>query len=93
MSSLGMGRFSSLVMLFVVFLSTFGHHRWNTLIPGAGLIVGYLVLAGEFQGSKHGEVSPSATSLRTSFPAPEGRSSLSAGWPRAVAPLPGSLRT
>jgi hypothetical protein len=33
-----MGRFSSLVTLFVVFLSTFGHQRWNTLIPGSGLI-------------------------------------------------------
>jgi hypothetical protein len=30
---------SSLVTLFVVFLSTFGHHRWNALIPAIGLIV------------------------------------------------------
>jgi hypothetical protein len=42
MSSTGMGRFSSLVTLFVVLLSTFGHHRWNTLIPGTGLIVCFI---------------------------------------------------
>ena len=29
-------------MLFVVFLSTFGHHRWNTSIPGTGLIVCFI---------------------------------------------------
>jgi len=33
---------SSLVTLFVVFLSTFGHHRWNVLIPITGLIVCFL---------------------------------------------------
>ena len=30
---------SSLVTLFVVFLSTFGQHWWNVLIPATGLIV------------------------------------------------------
>ena len=33
---------SSLVTLFVVFLSTFGHHRWNALIPATGLIVCFI---------------------------------------------------
>jgi hypothetical protein len=33
---------SSLVTLFVVFLSTFGHHRWNALIPAIGLIVCFI---------------------------------------------------
>jgi hypothetical protein len=33
---------SSLVTLFVVFLSTFGHHRWNALIPATGLIVSFI---------------------------------------------------
>ncbi|MFI5089859.1 MAG: hypothetical protein ACHP7P_07355 [Terriglobales bacterium] len=33
---------SSLVTLFVVFLSTFGHHRWNALIPATGLIVWFI---------------------------------------------------
>ncbi len=33
---------SSLVTLFIVFLSTFGHHRWNALIPGTGLIVCFI---------------------------------------------------
>lgn len=28
--------------LFVVFLSTFGHHRWNVLIPATGLIVCFI---------------------------------------------------
>jgi hypothetical protein len=39
MSSPGMGRLSSLVTPFVVFLSTFEHQRWNTLIPDTGPIV------------------------------------------------------
>lgn len=30
---------SSLVALFVTFLSEFGHHRWNVLIPVAGLLL------------------------------------------------------
>jgi hypothetical protein len=33
---------SSLVTLFVVFLSTFGHHRWNALIPATGLVICFL---------------------------------------------------
>ncbi len=33
---------SSLVTLFVVFLSTFGHHRWNALLPVTGLIVCFI---------------------------------------------------
>lgn len=33
---------SSLVTLFVVFLSEFGHNRWNALIPLTGLIVCYI---------------------------------------------------
>jgi hypothetical protein len=33
---------SSLVTLFVVFLSTFGHHWWNVLIPATGLIVCFI---------------------------------------------------
>ena len=33
---------SSLVTLFVAFLSTFGHHRWNVLIPIAGLFVCFI---------------------------------------------------
>ena len=33
---------SSLVTLFVTFLSTFGHHRWNVLIPVAGLFVCFI---------------------------------------------------
>jgi hypothetical protein len=33
---------SSLVTLFVVFLSTFGNHRWNVLIPATGLIVCFI---------------------------------------------------
>lgn len=33
---------SSLVTLFVVFLSTFGHNRWNALIPATGLIVCFI---------------------------------------------------
>jgi hypothetical protein len=33
---------SSLVTLFVTFLSTFGHHRWNVLIPIAGLLVCFI---------------------------------------------------
>jgi hypothetical protein len=33
---------SSLVTLFVVFLSTFGHHRWNVLIPATGLVICFL---------------------------------------------------
>lgn len=33
---------SSLVTLFVVFLSTFGHHWWNALIPGTGLIICFI---------------------------------------------------
>ena len=33
---------SSLVTLFVVFVSTFGHHRWNALIPATGLIVCFI---------------------------------------------------
>jgi hypothetical protein len=37
-----MGRFSLLVTLFVVFLSTFGHHQWNTLMPDTGLIVCFI---------------------------------------------------
>jgi hypothetical protein len=32
----------SLFALFVEFLSTFGHHRWNTLIPGTGLIARFI---------------------------------------------------
>jgi hypothetical protein len=33
---------SSLVTLFVVFLSSFGHHRWNALIPLTGLVVCFI---------------------------------------------------
>jgi hypothetical protein len=33
---------SSLITLFVAFLSIFGHHRWNALIPGTGLIVCFI---------------------------------------------------
>ncbi len=33
---------SSLVTLFVTFLSIFGHHRWNALIPCTGLIVCFI---------------------------------------------------
>jgi hypothetical protein len=33
---------SSLVTLFVVFISTFGNHRWNALIPATGLIVCFI---------------------------------------------------
>lgn len=33
---------SSLVTLFVVFLSTFGHHRWNALVPATGLVICFL---------------------------------------------------
>jgi hypothetical protein len=33
---------SSLVTLFVVFLSTFGHHRWNVIIPATGLVICFL---------------------------------------------------
>ena len=33
---------SSLVTLFVVFVSTFGHQRWNALIPATGLIVCFI---------------------------------------------------
>jgi hypothetical protein len=33
---------SSLVTLFVVFLSSFGHHRWNALIPVTGLFVCFI---------------------------------------------------
>ena len=33
---------SSLVTLFVAFLSSFGHHRWNALIPIAGLLVCFI---------------------------------------------------
>lgn len=33
---------SSLVMLFVAFLSTFGHHRYNVLIPITGCIVCFI---------------------------------------------------
>jgi hypothetical protein len=33
---------SSLVTLFVTFLSTFGHHRWNALLPLAGLFVCFI---------------------------------------------------
>src|SRR5437867_1396301 len=33
---------SSLVTLFVAFLSSFGHHRWNFLIPLAGLLVCFI---------------------------------------------------
>jgi hypothetical protein len=33
---------SSLVTLFVVFLSTFGHHKWNALIPFTGLIICFI---------------------------------------------------
>jgi hypothetical protein len=33
---------SSFVLLFVTFLSTFGHQRWNVLIPITGLIVCFL---------------------------------------------------
>jgi hypothetical protein len=33
---------SSLVTLFVVFLSTFGHHRWNALVPATGLVVCFI---------------------------------------------------
>src|SRR6202048_1980075 len=31
-----------MVTLFVLFLSTFRHHRWNTLIPGTGPIVCFI---------------------------------------------------
>jgi hypothetical protein len=33
---------SSLVTLYVVFLSNYGHHKWNALIPGTGLIVCFI---------------------------------------------------
>ena len=33
---------STLVTLFVVFLSTFGHHRWNALVPATGLVICFL---------------------------------------------------
>ena len=33
---------STLVTLFVTFLSVFGHHRWNALIPFTGLIVCFI---------------------------------------------------
>src|SRR5208283_1328873 len=33
---------SSLVALYVTFLSTFGHHHWNALIPFTGLFVCFL---------------------------------------------------
>ena len=33
---------SSLVTLFVVLLSTFGHHRWNVLIPITGLVICFI---------------------------------------------------
>ncbi len=33
---------SSLVTLYVVFLSTFGHYWWNILIPATGLIVCFI---------------------------------------------------
>jgi hypothetical protein len=33
---------SSLVTLFVVFLSTFGHHRWNALVPATGLVICFI---------------------------------------------------
>jgi hypothetical protein len=33
---------SSLVTLFVAFLSAFGHSRWNALIPGTGLIICFI---------------------------------------------------
>jgi hypothetical protein len=33
---------SSLVALYVTFLSTFGHHHWNALIPVTGLFVCFL---------------------------------------------------
>jgi hypothetical protein len=34
---------SSLVTLFVVFLSTFGHHRWNVLVPATGLVICFIL--------------------------------------------------
>jgi hypothetical protein len=33
---------SSLVTLFVTFLSVFGHHRWNAIIPVTGLIISFI---------------------------------------------------
>ena len=33
---------SSLVTLFVVFLSTFGQHRWNVVVPATGIIVCFI---------------------------------------------------
>ena len=33
---------SSLITLYVTFLSTFGHHRWNVIIPIAGLLVCFI---------------------------------------------------
>jgi len=33
---------SSLVTLFVVFLSSFGHHRWNVLIPITGIVICFI---------------------------------------------------
>jgi hypothetical protein len=89
-----MGRFSSLVRLFVVFLSAFGHHRWNTLIPGTGLIVCF-IWSSLADSSKHLNTAKFTVihELGNQLPVALGGSSLSAGSPRAVAPLPGSLRT
>lgn len=33
---------SSLLTLFVVFLSTFGQHRWNVVVPATGIIVCFI---------------------------------------------------
>ena len=33
---------SSLVTLFVAFLSSFGHHRWNVLIPITGVVICFI---------------------------------------------------
>jgi hypothetical protein len=33
---------SSLVTLFIVFLSTFGQHRWNVVVPVTGIIVCFI---------------------------------------------------
>jgi len=60
---------SSLVTLFVVFLSTFGHNRWNALLPATGLIVCFIwySLVDSYKDLNTAKFAV-ITSLRISFP-------------------------
>ncbi|MCU1262843.1 MAG: hypothetical protein JWO80_5728 [Bryobacterales bacterium] len=90
MLSPNMGRLSSLVTLFVVFLSTFGHHRGNTLIPGTGLILCF-VWHSLVESYKNFRTAKSAVISEPENHLPVALAALIAeptGWPRAVARSP-----